>query len=53
LTVNDLASAVLKLLGSAKVSVSNNDWNNFDFGDPDDLNLSTLSDYRHGDKVLT
>jgi hypothetical protein len=54
MTVNDLASAGLKRLGSAKVSISSGTVSvtNFDFGTPDDLNLAALTNYKHGDKLL-
>lgn len=54
MTVNDLASSDLRLLGSAKVSLSSGtvSWTNFDFGTPDDLNLATLNNFRHSDKLL-
>ncbi|MGV0578983.1 hypothetical protein ABQE57_07945 [Mycolicibacterium elephantis] len=51
MAVNDLASTDLKLLGTAKVAVSNNEWNNFDFGDPNDIHLPDTA-YAHGNKVL-
>lgn len=52
MSVNDLASASLKPLGSAKVAISTATTTNFDFGTPDDLNLSKLANYKPGDKVL-
>lgn len=52
--INDLASADLRLLGSAKASVSSGtvSWSAFDFGTPDDLNLTALEDFHHNDKLL-
>lgn len=52
MTVRDLASADLKLLGSAKVAISTATTTNFDFGTPDDLNLATNANYKGGDKLL-
>jgi hypothetical protein len=54
LTVNDLASAGLKRLGTAKASIGSGTVSvtNFDFGTPDDLNLSALTGYGHADRVL-
>ncbi|MGE2690343.1 hypothetical protein [Mycolicibacterium pulveris] len=51
MTVRDLCAESLTLLGAAKVAVSNNDWNNFDFGNPNDIHLPDTA-YAHGDKVL-
>ncbi len=52
MTVRDLASADLRLLGSAKVAISTATTTNFDFGTPDDLNLAALANYKPGDRVL-
>lgn len=46
----DLAG--LKLLGSAKVTINSATTTNFDFGTPNDLDLSSLADYAPGDRVL-
>lgn len=44
--------ANLAVLGSAKVTISTATTTSFDFGTPDDLNLSALSGYNPGDRVL-
>lgn len=46
----DLAG--FKVLGTAKASLNVSGTVNFDFGTPDDLNLSKLANYRAGDRVL-
>lgn len=46
----DLAG--LKLLGSAKVTIATATTTNFDFGTPNDLDLSALTNYINGDRVL-
>lgn len=52
MTVRDLVSADLRLLGTAKATKNAATTTNFDFGTPDDLNLAALANYKHGDKVL-
>ncbi|TGD85131.1 hypothetical protein BayCH28_22275 [Mycolicibacterium sp. CH28] len=49
--INDLASAGLRPLGSAKVAINSATTTNFDFG-AGDLNLPALANYKHGDKIL-
>lgn len=53
----DLASARLVKIGSAKLSVATAATSNFDFGTPNDINLSAASGapgngYRAGDRLL-
>lgn len=50
--VRDLFSTDLKVLGTAKASISTATTTNFDFGTPNDLNLEDLANYRSGDRVL-
>ncbi len=52
MTINDLASADIRPLGSAKVAISTATTTNFDLGAPDDLNLAAHPNYKHGDKIL-
>lgn len=52
MTVRDLVSGDLRLLGSAKATKNAATTTNFDFGTPDDLNLAALSNFKHTDKVL-
>lgn len=47
---NDLAG--LKVLGASKVTINSATTTNFDFGTPNDLDLSELADYAPGDRVL-
>lgn len=42
----------LKLLGSAKLTISSAATSNFDFGTPNDLDLANLADFDHGDRIL-
>jgi hypothetical protein len=46
----DLAG--LKVLGASKVTINSATTTNFDFGTPNDLDLSALADYAPGDRVL-
>lgn len=46
----DLAG--LKVLGSSKVTISTATTTAFDFGTPNDLDLSSLANYSPGDRVL-
>lgn len=46
----DLAG--LKMLGSSKVTINSATTTNFDFGTPNDLDLSALTDYKNGNRVL-
>lgn len=46
----DLAG--LTLLGSAKVTINTATTTAFDFGTPNDLDLSSLSGYQPGDRIL-
>jgi hypothetical protein len=47
---NDLAG--LKVLGTAKVTINSATTTAFDFGTPNDLDLSALTTYAPGDRVL-
>lgn len=42
----------VKLLGSAKVTINSATTTAFDFGTPNDLDLSALSGYAPGDRIL-
>lgn len=46
----DMAGA--ELLGSAKVTINTATTTSFDFGTPNDIDLSTNANYDHGDRVL-
>jgi hypothetical protein len=46
----DLAG--LKMLGSSKVTINSATTTAFDFGTPNDLDLSALADYAPGDRVM-
>lgn len=46
----DLAG--MTLIGSSKLTLSSATTTSFDFGTPDDINLSTNSAYHHGSAVL-
>lgn len=46
----DLAGA--RVLGSSKVTISSATTTSYDFGTPDDLHLSVLSNYKPGDRVF-
>jgi hypothetical protein len=52
MTIRDLTTADMRLLGTAKATKNAATTTNFDFGTPDDLNLAALTNYKHGDKVL-
>lgn len=47
----DLANRV-KVLGTSKATISTATTTNFDFGTPNDLDLASLANYEHGDRVL-
>ena len=47
----DIGSTV-KTLGNAVVTISSATTTNFDFGTPNDLDLSSLSTYDHEDRIL-
>lgn len=42
----------LKVLGASKVTINSATTTNFDFGTPNDLDLTALSDYAPGDRIL-
>lgn len=42
----------LKVLGTAKVTINSATTTNFDFGTPNDLDLSDLANYAPGDRIL-
>lgn len=44
--------AGMKVLGSSKVTISSATTTSFDFGTPNDLDLSALANYSHDDRVL-
>lgn len=46
----DMAGA--KVLGTAKVTISTATTTVFDFGTPDQINLATSTNYKHGDRIL-
>lgn len=46
----DMAGA--KLLGFDTLILTDGTTTNFDFGTPDDINLATNANYRHGDRVV-
>lgn len=46
----DMAGA--ELLGSSKVTISTATTTSFDFGTPNDIDLSANANYDHGDRVL-
>lgn len=46
----DMAGA--ELLGSSKVTISTATTTSFDFGTPNDIDLSTNANYDHGDRIL-
>lgn len=52
MTVRDLFSDDLKLLGSSKVTISTATTTAFDFGTPNDLDLANETDYAPGDRIL-
>lgn len=58
MTVRDLISADLNVLGTAKVTINSATTTNFDFGTPNDVNLATVTAnapglaWEPGDKVL-
>lgn len=42
----------IKVLGTSKVTISTATTTNFDFGTVNDLDLASLANYGHGDRVL-
>jgi len=42
----------MRQLGAATVTIATATTTSFDFGTPDDLDLSSLANYHHGDRVL-
>src|SRR3990167_4937331 len=46
----DMAGA--ELLGSAKVTLSTATTTSFDFGTPNDIDVSTEANYDHGDRIM-
>jgi len=50
--VRTLNASDIRILGQAKVTINTATTTAFDFGTPDDINLTALSNYKHGDKVL-
>ncbi len=47
----DLANR-FKVLGTSKATISTATTTNFDFGTPNDLDLASLANYEHGDRIL-
>jgi hypothetical protein len=52
MAVNDLLGAQVKVLGTAKVTISTATTTSFDFGTPDDINLATNTGYAPGDRIV-
>ena len=52
MTVRDLVGTQFKELGAAKVTISTATTTAFDFGTPNDLDLSGESNYSPGDRLL-
>jgi hypothetical protein len=50
--VRTLNASDVRVLGQAKVTINSATTTNFDFGTPDDINLTALAGYKHGDKVM-
>lgn len=46
----DFAGA--KVLGTSKVTINTATTTSYDFGTPDDINLATNANYKHGDRVM-
>lgn len=52
MAVNDLLGAQVKILGTAKVSISTATTTAFDFGTPNDIDLRAESGYEPGDRIV-
>lgn len=52
MTVRDLLGNRFTKIGYAKASINSAATVNFDFGDPNDLNLPALAGYKPGDRIV-